>query len=275
MRRCTRLVSRSSATTCDSVSAVTNAMAVPPTRRAGAVSGSARANGAAAAAARSSRLFMNVIRTRHTTRSRDLSTSHARISGVDLSRSRGRMVLRWHAHRGSSPRARLATSVPGCAAPSADPPLTSRRCSAPTGPGTPRRLPRRPRCGARGGHRTGGVPRRRAQPRPFRPRAAVRPVAAPDRREPGHRRSPRTHPAPRSGARRADGRARERGASGSQHPRGARRAATRATRGGRASLPARLHARGDSAAARASARDRQLAAAPRPGCDADELREAL
>ncbi len=88
MRLCTRLVSRSSATTCDSVSAVTKAMAVPPSRRAGAASGIARASGAAAAAARSSRLFMNRIRLEGGREVRDLSTLARSVSPAWTSRGR-------------------------------------------------------------------------------------------------------------------------------------------------------------------------------------------
>ena len=67
--------------------------------------------------------------------------------------------------------------------------------------GLPRRVSRGARRGRRGGHRPGGVPRRGPVDRPVRPPQAVRPVDAPDRREPRHRRDAGARAAARGGRR--------------------------------------------------------------------------
>src|SRR5439155_15169925 len=125
----------------------------------------------------------------------------------------------------------------------------------------PRRVPRRPRLGRCRGHRAGGLPRRRALPRPVRPPPPIRAVAAPDRRQPRDRLGPRQGTAAGGrGGRRARARA----------PRARRRAAAGAgaTHAGapsrdRPPLPARVHPGRDRGAARAAARNRELPAAPR------------
>ena len=78
-------------------------------------------------------------------------------------------------------------SAPGSGVPSRGLPLTSSGCSACIGPRSPRCVPRRARRCGRRGHRAGGVPRRRPQPRPLRSSPAFRSVAAPHRRQPGDR----------------------------------------------------------------------------------------
>ena len=198
---------------------------------------------------------------------------------MDLSRRRARMVLRWRAHHGAHLHRPLATSVPGCDAPKADRPPISRRCSAPTGrarTGPPisssmtRRWPRTSR-------RRRSWPR--CAPRPLRPAAAVRAVAAPDRRQQGNRCGPSPYAAARGGA--ASGSAPERPrAPGSRHPRCARCAAARAAGRGRAPPPAGLYPWRDRPAAGAAAGHCQLTSAARAGCDAaraggDALKELL
>src|SRR5581483_11512247 len=130
-------------------------------------------------------------------------------------------------------------------------------------PGVPGGAPRDGRRRRRGGHRAGGVPRRRPQPRPLRPPPAVRAVAAPHRRQPRDRLDARAPAAVRG-----------RAGSGGRRPAGARgrRLDAREHRGARARAPgrrrpalrARVHARRDRGAPRPAARHRQLAAPPRP-----------
>ena len=131
-------------------------------------------------------------------------------------------------------------------------------------PGLPGGVPRRPRRGRRRGHRPGGLPGRRPQPRPLRPPAAVRAVAAPDRRQPRDRLDARAAAARRGRARRIAEAPRATGPARRVAARRARGAAGGAPGRDRPPPPARVHARRDRRAARPAARNRQLAPAPRP-----------
>ena len=127
----------------------------------------------------------------------------------------------------------------------------------------------------RRGHRAGGIPRGGARARSLRPAAAVRPVAASDRREPRDRLVAGAGAAARrsvGGVACRDAPAPGPGAADDVVAR-ARRTAARAAGRDRAALPARLHAGRDRQAARASARHRELAPAPRPRRARRELLE--
>ena len=158
-------------------------------------------------------------------------------------------------------------SAPGSGVPSGARSRTSSGSFASTGRAPPSRAARHRRRRRRRGHRAGGVPGRRPQPRPLRPPPAVRPVAAPDRGQPRDRLDA-CPPAARRG--------RSSATTSPLHPAAepdgdafARigELPRRASRGGRAPLPARVHAGRDRRAARAAARHRQLAAPPRPRSD--------
>ena len=101
----------------------------------------------------------------------------------DPPRSPARMDLVDDCHR----RVDGWRSAPGSGVPSGGRSPTSSGSFASTG-----RAPTAPRTSSgrrrrRRGHRPGGVPRRRAQPRPLRPAPAVRALAAPDRGQPRDR----------------------------------------------------------------------------------------
>src|SRR5262249_35426294 len=121
------------------------------------------------------------------------------------------------------------------------------------------------RCRSRRGHRAGSVPGRRPQPRPLRPPSAVRPVAPPNRGQPGDRLDACAPVAWRGRAGRLPPRAPRAGAGRKRVPSN-RRPGARAACRRRSPAPARVHTGRDRRAARPSARNRQLAAAscPRP-----------
>ena len=139
----------------------------------------------------------------------------------------------------------------------------------PLAAGVPRGLPRHPRCGGRGGHRAGVLPRGAAGTRPVRPPTTVRAVAAPDRRQPLDRLGSCATAARRGRAHRVPLGARAEPASSRRRARrtGAPRAG--APRRGRDALPARVHAGRDRRGARDPAWNRQLA--PAAGLDALEV----